>query len=126
MLKQRELEQERTERLRGWIVYLLYKSRPNPLEASILIRALDRVNFPLSRRRLAEELDYLRSLELIRVFAAGEKRELDNVEQAKLIQWYSDTDSDEEMRSVMCARLTAQGINFQQDILQLEGIQRVY
>ena len=126
MLKQRELEQERTERLRGWIVYLLYKSRPNPLETSILIRALDRVNFPLSRRRLAEELDYLRSIQLIRVFTAGETRELGEPEQAKLVQHYSNTESDEEMGAVLCARLSAAGIDFQQEILQREGIQRVY
>jgi hypothetical protein len=125
-MKQRELEQDRTERLRGWIVYLLYKSRPNPLEASVLTRALDKVNFPLSRRRLSEELDYLRSVQIVRVFTAGERRELDEVEQSKLVQRYCCTESDEEMGAVLCARLSAHGIDFQQSVVEHDGIQRVY
>jgi hypothetical protein len=125
-MKQRELEQERTERLRGWIVYLLYKSRPNPLEATVLTRALDKVNFPLSRRRLAEELDYLRSVQIIRVFTAGERCELNEVEQSKLVQRYCMTESDEEMGGVLCARLSAHGIDFQQAVVEHDGIQRVY
>src|SRR5262245_61123967 len=129
----RELEQERIERLRGWILYLLYKARPHPLEVCALMKLLDKRNFPLSRHRIAEELDYLRGLDLpsteerlIRVFTSGETRDLDPVAQSKLIQHFSETDSDEEMGSVLCVRLTAQGINFQQAVIEVAGIQRVY
>lgn len=125
MLDLKTLEQKRTERRRGWIIYLLYKARPHPMELHTLTELLDSANFPVTRRKLAEELDYLRSLRLVRVFPSGAETEMDEVTQAKLIQRYAECESDEEMRKVLCARLTAAGINFQEALDPITGLQRV-
>src|SRR5262245_21842831 len=116
MMSNKDLTRQRIERCRGYIIYLTYKGRPQPIELSVLLQLLDARNFPMSRRRLAEELDYLRSLRLLRVFYIGASDELDEVQQAKLIQHYSECGNDEEMGKTLCARLTAAGINFQEAI----------
>jgi len=117
-------ERERIKRLRGWILNFLYKARPRPVELVVLIRLLDRVNYPVSRTTLAEELDYLRGLNLLRIFPMESSKEHDDVEQAKLIQKYVLCDSDEEMGLVLSARISAAGVNFceGQDIT---GVDRV-
>jgi hypothetical protein len=125
MLTLREQERQRTERLRGWVINFLYLALPSPMELPMLMRLLDRQNFPLSRRRLAEQLDYLSSIRLLRVFAAGDSEERDAVQQAKLIQRYAETESDSEMGLTLCARLTAVGVNFQEGLEDRKGIHRV-
>jgi hypothetical protein len=125
MFSNKAQQRERTESLRGWVVYFLYKARPKPLEFPSLLRLLDRRNYPLSRRRLAEELDYLQSLKLLRVFPTTANAELDDVQQAKWIQKYADSDSDEEIGDVLCARITTAGINFQDGLNEHVGISRV-
>lgn len=125
MWNPKDQERKRTERLRGWIIYLLYKARPQPLELALLIELLDARNFPVSRRRLAEEVDYLRSLRLLRIFPMHAEEVLDDVKQAKLMQRYSDCESDSELGQVVAARLTAAGINFQEGVDTLVGMQRV-
>lgn len=126
MFNHKRLQQEDTERARGWIINLLYHARPKPLEMAQLLRLLDRVNIPLTRRRLAREISHLCSLRFVRVFPSDARAEVDEVEQAKLIQRYTDCDSDEEMGSVLCVRLTAAGTNFQEGLDQgTMGIHRV-
>lgn len=125
MVDLKKLEQKRTERRRGWIIYLLYKARPHPMELLTLMELLDAANFPVTRRRLAEELDYLRSLRLVRIFPSGAGEQFDDVQQAKFIQRYAECESDEEMKLVLCARLTAAGINFQEGLESLKGLLRV-
>jgi hypothetical protein len=125
MLSLREQERERKRRLRGWMIYFLCESRPHPVEFASLRSWLDARNFPLSRRRLAEELDYLRSLRLLRVFPARATKELDEVEQARLIQAYADSEDDGELNDILCARITTAGINFQDGLSNHEGIMRV-
>jgi hypothetical protein len=96
------------------------------MEMPVLMGSLDRQNYPCTRRRLAEEVDYLRSLRLLRVFPCAAEEELDEVKQAKLCQRYSDTESDEEMGSVLCVRITTAGINFQDGIpTTMDGITRI-
>lgn len=121
----KQQERERIERLRGWILNFLYLQIPKPIEMPILLRLLDRQNFPLTRRRLAEQLDYLCSLRFIRVFAAGDEQERDSVQQAKLIQRYADTESDKEMGQTLCARITTAGVNFHEGVEDSKGIHRV-
>lgn len=121
----KQQERERTQRLRGWMIYLLYKARPKPMEIVVLRNLLDRYNYPQTRRKLGEEIDYLRSLRLLRVFPSDFEEELGEVEQAKLIQRFSECESDEEMGQVLCVRITAAGINFQDGITDMEGIMRV-
>lgn len=125
MLTAREQENDRALRLRGFIIYLLYKARPNPVEMAVLMRLLDRVSYPVTRRRLAEEVDYLRSLKLLRVFNSDATDELNEVQQAKLVQQYITSDSDSDLPFVLCVRLTATGINFQEGLEEIKGVQRV-
>jgi hypothetical protein len=107
------------------IILLLYAAKPKSLELSSLMRLLDRRNYPCSRRRLGEELDYLRSNRLLRLFPVTESADLSDVEQAKLIQRYVECDSDEEMGQVLAARITTSGIDFQEDSSIKPGIARV-
>ena len=118
-------ERERIRRLRGWILRFLYKARPRPVELVVLIRLLDRVNHPVGRATLAEELDYLRGLNLLRIFPLDSNKEHDDVEQSKMIQRYMLCDSDEEMGSVLAARISAAGVNFceGQDVTGVERVE---
>ena len=122
-MDRREQEKERTERLRGWIIYLIYKARPRTLELDSLQRLLDKRNLPVTKRRLAEELDYLRSLRLLKMYGRADA-ELDEPQQSRLIQRYAD--SDREEAAVVSAALTAAGINYQEELdSNLSGIARV-
>lgn len=125
MFNLQEQQRERSARVRGWIVYLLYKGRPHPQPLTSLWKMLDRHNMPLTRRRLAEEIDYLRSLRLLGVFPSTSEVEVSVVDQAKLTQRYAECESDQEMGQVLLARLTAAGVNFQEGISTHEGITRV-
>jgi hypothetical protein len=117
-------ERARTERLRGWIIYLIYKTRPNHLELDTLMRLLDSRNLPTSRRRLAGEVDYLRGLRLLEISLGSTQAKLDESRQARLIQRYADADRDEV--DAVCVTLTAAGINFHEGFEQdLMGIVRV-
>jgi hypothetical protein len=117
-------ERARTERLRGWIIYLIYKTRPNHLELDTLMRLLDSRNLPVTRRRLAGEVDYLRGLRLLEISLGSAQPNLDESRQARLIQRYADADRDEV--DAVCATLTAAGINFHEGFEQtLMGIARV-
>ena len=117
-------ERARIERLRGWIIYFVYKTRPNHLELDTLLRLLDARNLPVTRRRLAGEVDYLRGLRLLKVSLGVTQSDLDESRQARLIQRYADADR-EDAESV-CVVLTAAGINFHEGFDQdLAGIVRV-
>lgn len=117
--------QQRIERLRGWMIKILYEARPVPLEMVVLSATLDEVNFGVSRRTLGMEIDFLRSLSLVRVFPLNANDELSKVEQSKLLQRFCDSDSDGELNMVLCATLSAKGINFQESLENVEGVFRV-
>ncbi len=119
----KQLRQIEIQRKRGWILYLLYKSRPKALEISTLISLLDSSNLPLTIHRMAEELDFLRSLGLLRVWRVGGKPELSAEEQENLLHRYSDSDGD--MNDSVCARLTSRGVNFQEGQFEEQGVTRV-
>ena len=110
---------------RGWIIYLLFLKRPVPLSAQRLWKMLDKQNVYFTRRTLAEELDYLRSLRLIDVFPQGATEKLDDVAQTILIQRYLQANSDEDMGEVMCVRIRERGIDFQLGETNHPGITRV-
>lgn len=113
-------------RLRGWIIFLLYHARPRCLEADSLRRLLDQYNYPLSRRKLGEEVAYLRSLRLVDVALTNSQSTPDDMQQNRLIQRYADPDRDEMVSDVLCLTLTAAGINFQEGTPErLDGIGRV-
>ena len=122
-LDQKQTRKIETMKRRGWILYLLYAMRPKPRDFSTLIQLLDARNYPLSSQRFAEELDFLRSVQLLRVFPLGADKELSNVEQAKLIQRYCESDGEEADN--LCAALTTGGVNFQEGHFETTGITRV-
>lgn len=117
--------QQRTERLRGWIVKTLYEARPDPMEMVVVSACLDEVNFGVSRRMLATEVDFLRSKGLLRVFPLNSSEEVERVAQAKLLQRFANSDSDSELNLVLCATLSAHGIDFQEGLREEIGVSRV-
>lgn len=118
--QQRKIEGEKR---RGWIVYLLYAAKPKPLDFASILNLMDARNFPMSCRRFAEELDFLRSVGLIRVFPIGADSALDEVAQSKLIQKYCESEG--ELNDDYCAKLTTKGTNFQEEYFNLDGLKRV-
>jgi hypothetical protein len=104
---------------------ILYEARPDPLELVVLSSTLDEVNYGVSRRTLGMEIDFLRSLSMVRVFPLGCNDELNKVEQAKLLQRFCNSDSDGELNVVLCATLSAKGINFQEGLEDFHGVSRV-
>jgi hypothetical protein len=117
--------QQRIERLRGWILKILYEARPLPLELVVLSATLDEVNFGVSRRSLAGEVEFLRALDLVRVFPLGSKTKISEPEQAILLQRFSESDNDGELNLSLCATLSYQGINFQEGLEDAGGVSRV-
>src|ERR1051325_6353970 len=117
--------QQRTERLRGWILKILYEARPLPLELVVLSSTLDEVNFGVSRRTLAGEVEYLRGLDLVRVFPLGSKTKVSEPEQAILLQRFSESDNEGELNLSLCATLSYTGINFQEGLEDAKGVSRV-
>ena len=122
-LKPRQMRQIETQRKRGWILYLLYAARPKTIVIATLQSLLDSRNLPFTARRLAEEMDFLRSLGLLRIWMLGGKTELTSDEQEELINRYCDSDG--EMDDLLCVRLTNKGVNFQENHFEEQGVTRV-
>lgn len=118
------IDKQNTERVRGWIVYLLYLQKPNPFDLNALWLTLDQYNQPLAHRKFVEEVDYLRSLGVLRVFPAQAKADLTDVEQARLLQRYLETPRASDIGFVF-GRLTVAGIQFQEHNTEVIGIERV-
>src|SRR5260370_32980793 len=74
-----------TERLRGWILSILYFNRPDPAEWTLLSNSLDQVNSGVSRHVLAIELSFLASHKLVRVFPSGASNDPTDNEQPQLL-----------------------------------------
>jgi len=118
------INKQNTERLRGWIIYLLYLQKPNPFDLNALWLTLDQYNQPVAHRKFVEEVDYLRSVGVLRVFPAGAKTELTDSEQARLLQRYLETPRASDMGFVF-GRLTPAGVQFQEHNAEVVGIERV-
>lgn len=120
----KEQKREQIERLRGWIIRLLYHARPRHLELDSLQSLLDKFNLPVTRQRLSEEIDYLRSLRLVKVSLGNAQPELDDAQQTRYVQRYADPDREDV--SMVCAALTAAGINYQDGFdTNMTGIARI-
>jgi hypothetical protein len=120
---QKHIHQFEHGKRRGWIVYLLYVANPMPVDFSTLLQLMDARNFPMSCRRFSEKIDFLRSVDFIRVFEIGSDKALTGADQAKLIQRYCETDGD--CGHIMGAKLTSKGINFQEGHFEETGVVRV-
>lgn len=105
------------------IIYLLYTARPRPLDFASILHLLDSQNLPLSVRRLAEEIDFLRSSKLLRVFPVGATAIVDDVAQAKLMQRFSESEG--ELNDDYAACLTTKGVNYQEEHFETDGVTRV-
>jgi hypothetical protein len=125
MITRRLTDKQETQEKRGWIVYLLYLKKPNPFELNSLWSTLDQYNQPMGHRKFVEEIDYLRSLGMLRVFPAWAKTECSDVEQARLLQRFIEGSSAREMGTFVYARLTTAGINFQEGTSEVLGIDRI-
>ena len=60
--------------------------------------------------------------EMLRVFPLGAAKELDEVEQARLLQRCCEIEGEERK---VCVRIRTQGINFQEGSLKCLGVARV-
>lgn len=118
-------QQRSTERTRGWVINFLYSNRPEPLEFPVLLECLAEKSIWLSRRAFAAEIDFLRSLKLIRVFTDTSRQELDEVTQARLLQQYVAVRDDGELEFTLFARLSPDGIWFHEGVKDVEGVQLV-
>src|SRR5260370_13504137 len=98
-----------TERLRGWILSILYFNRPDPAEWTLLSNSLDQVNSGVSRHVLAIELSFLVSHKLVRVFPIGASNDLTDNEQQQLLQRCA---PDQEGALTVCAWIRTESINF--------------
>jgi len=125
MVTRKLTDKQETERARGFIIYLLYLKKPHAFELNSLWRTMDEHNQPIGHRRFVEEVDYLRSLGLLRVFPSQSEKEITVVEQARLLQRFIETPMARDMGSFVYARITAAGINFQEGNSEVVGIERV-
>jgi hypothetical protein len=125
MVTRRITDKQETEQLRGWIVYLLYLSKPKPLELNALWTTLDMYSIPTVHRKFVEEVDHLRALGLLRIFPAGAKTEIDEIEQARLLQKFIDGPRARELGTFVFARLTTAGVQFQEGDSEAVGVARV-
>ncbi|HEY6328663.1 MAG TPA: hypothetical protein VI756_04955 [Blastocatellia bacterium] len=111
-------------RLRGWVIKILYRNRPDPIELAVLSEAMDGINQSMTRREIAITLDYLRQKKLLRVFfLAGD--ELSEKEQSVLMQRYAKSESDADVGGAVAAKLTENGIDFQDGLCTVDGVSRV-
>lgn len=124
MQQSKELRRERTERVRGLILFFLYTARPRNIEAPTLLRLLDRRNYPMSKRTLAEHLQFLCEENLLRVETPSGGN-CGTLAPCDLIERYANDDVDDQPDTVLTIRITNLGTNFQDGTKSIEGITRV-
>jgi hypothetical protein len=119
-------ERARSERERGWIIFLLYNALPRSLEVASLRSLLDARNIPLASHRLSNHLVYLRELRLVSVTVGATNTSMDDSAQERALQRYADSDR-EGLNEAIYVRLTAAGTNFQEGSgnASYDGISRV-
>lgn len=118
----KEDEKERMKRLRGWIVFLIYGSRPRLVDFAMLKSMLDRRGYPLSSLRLAKELSFLWGEELVRIGLVNRKKKIaDEDGDATLLRYMESYNSDD----AYCVSLRTRGVQFQEDDCQVPGVMRI-
>lgn len=110
------------DRRRGVILYFLYFSRPKSLELGSMIYFLDTKNYPITRHRLAEDLDFLRDAGLIKITTPSSELALSDNQQEKLLHKFAESDG--ECDNDYCARLTNKGLIFQEGNSTEPGVVR--
>lgn len=122
-MAQQNLRKYEMERRRGLIVYLLYVSRPKTVEIGSLLYLLDARNYPVTRRRLAEDLDFLRDAGLVRLTMPSSEIPLNDAQQEKHLHRFAESDGD--IDNDLCLKLTSKGNNFQENQTNELGVLRV-
>ena len=120
---QKKLRQMKTERRRGFLMYLLYINKPEMLDFASIITLMDTYNYPMTSRRLAEEIDFLRQANLVRVVPHCSDQTPTDAAQEKLIHRF--IESDGETGDEICARISNNGVNFQEGAFEVVGVKRV-
>ena len=111
------------DRRRGCIIYFLYFSRPKSLELGSLIYLLDTKNFPITRQRLAADLDFLRDAGLVRITTPSSELVLSDNQQERFLHKFAESDGDCD--NDYCARLTNKGLQCQEGNCAELGVVRV-
>lgn len=111
------------DRRRGVIVYFLYFSRPKSLELGSIIYLLDTKNYPITRQRLAEDLDFLRDAGLVRITTPSSELMLNDNQQEKFLNRFAESDGDCD--NDYCVRLTTKGLQFHEGHSNELGVVRV-
>ena len=123
LINQKESDRERMNRLRGWIIYIVYGSRPRNVDFTTLKSMLDRRGYPLSSHRLAKELSFLCGEDLVRVSRLGVSKRL-NLEEdqdALLLRYMESYNADDGY----CVSLRTRGVQFQEDNCDVPGVMRI-
>lgn len=105
------------------MVYLICLARPRALELGSLMYLLDQRNYPMTRQRLAEDLDFLRGLGLLRVTTPASELVLSENQQEKFLHAFAVSDGERD--NDFCVRLTPHGVNFQEGNAEVIGVNRV-
>ncbi len=105
------------------MIYLICMARPKSLELGSLMYLLDQRNYPMTRHRLGEDLDFLRGAGLLRVTTPASEILLSENQQEKFL--HSFAVSDGERDNDFCVRPTTKGINFQEGHIEEIGVLRV-
>lgn len=111
------------DRRRGFVIYFLYFSRPKSLELGSLIYLLDTKNYPITRQRLAEDLDFLRDAGLVRITTPSSELVLNDNQQERFLHKFAESDGDCD--NDYCARLTTHGLQYQEGHSNQLGVVRV-
>ncbi len=123
LINQKDSERERMNRLRGWIIYIVYGSRPRTVDFTTLKSMLDRRGYPLSSHRLAKELSFLCGEDLVRVSLLDRrKKPVADDEQDDLLLRYMESYNVDD---AYCVALRSRGVQFQEENCDVPGVMRI-
>lgn len=118
-----ELRQIEMHRRRGMILYLLYLARPKSIDFGMLMYLLDSRNYPVTRHRLAEDLDFLRDAGFLRITTPSSELTLNEHQQERFLNRFAESDGDSD--NDYAAKISPKGSNFQEGKTSEPGVLRV-
>ncbi len=120
--KKKEIDKIRMNRVRGWIVAVVYGYRPELLEFAMIKHLLSRRGIYLSTARLAKELTFLRDEDLVKVRRLR-GTDLSKAEQELMLAEYAQSSG--EYDDAYSVGLTPKGCNFQEGDIVVTGVHRI-
>lgn len=123
LIDHKESERDRMNRLRGWIIYIVYGARPRVVDFTTLKSMLDRRGYPLSSHRLAKELSFLCGEDLVRVGLLDRRKKptADEDQDALLLRYMESYNVDD----AYCVALRTRGVQFQEENCDVLGVMRI-